>query len=417
MAAVAVTSANTNNTKGCDRCIVRTSAGIPYVILTDSTEGGIEVWKGNSSTPTSFTEQDAANNPASAGRYGSASAAIDSTGVIHIVYGDDNGTSPSVRYVTFNTGTDTFSGDVSIIADLGQDMISVDNIKTAISIDSNNIPHIVYIGYPKSGSNTVLTLYYNNRIGGAWNAGNIEIYGIGDGVGTNVFYTSLSISKDNIPLVAYLITGVGAWDLQFSYGNANDATSFTDVKITSDDTLSSYVNIVVDLNGDCYISSVGTPTSSVKPIIFKHLYANAWSTWSAGIYPTTNDSLCQVHSITFYNSVLYVFWERTTDNDIYYISYSGTWGSGTWAVDVDLEIGTYNTPKVRFSYLNNPSYSTYGIDYVFTDETASPDILFNTVTLTASQIKKFMGVTQAAIKKVIGVTNATMKKLVGVANV
>src|SRR3990167_4025125 len=108
MAAIAVTSANTNNTLNGNRVVVRTSAGIPYVVVNDSTDGSIEVWKGDGTTPTSFTEQDTANNP-DATTYGSMSAAIDSTGVIHIVFMEYISKSDDLEYITFATATDTFA--------------------------------------------------------------------------------------------------------------------------------------------------------------------------------------------------------------------------------------------------------------------------------------------------------------------
>lgn len=56
--AVNVTSGNTDNNtivRGA-RVVVRTSAGIPYVIVENQTDDRIDVWKGDGITPTSFAE-------------------------------------------------------------------------------------------------------------------------------------------------------------------------------------------------------------------------------------------------------------------------------------------------------------------------------------------------------------------------
>ncbi len=108
------------------RVVVRNSSGTPYVILEDAANDSIEVWKGNGTTPTSFTEQDSGNNPESA-IYGSCSAAIDSADIIHIAYQYDNGKTSELRYVTFDAdgSTDTFSGDVSVISDIGSDPLTI----------------------------------------------------------------------------------------------------------------------------------------------------------------------------------------------------------------------------------------------------------------------------------------------------
>ncbi len=137
MAKVQITTANNNSLNG-GRAVVRTSAGTLYTVILDETDGGVEVWK--STNGTSWTEQDTANNPQNA-NYIAPSCAIDSSDVIHISYYNSNGASSTIRYVTFDTSTDTFSGDVQV-HDVGVD--SPNNPGTAISIDSSDIPHIAW---------------------------------------------------------------------------------------------------------------------------------------------------------------------------------------------------------------------------------------------------------------------------------
>ncbi len=120
--ALTVTSANTNNLRGGARNVMRSPSGIPYVVLVDATDGGIEVWKGDGVSPTAFSEQHASGNPQTSG-YGCVSAAMDSSGVIHIAYMYYNTKVSQLRYVTFSTATDTFSGDVAVKADIGNDPI------------------------------------------------------------------------------------------------------------------------------------------------------------------------------------------------------------------------------------------------------------------------------------------------------
>ena len=67
------------------RVSVRDSNGIPYVLTINS--GDIQLWKGNSSTPTSFSEVDGSNNPNDA-NYHAISMAIKSNDTISIVFFD-----------------------------------------------------------------------------------------------------------------------------------------------------------------------------------------------------------------------------------------------------------------------------------------------------------------------------------------
>jgi hypothetical protein len=129
-----------------------------------------------STTPTSFVEQDAGNNPEGSS-YGSCSAAIDSTDIIHIAYMYDNGKTSELRYVTFDADgtTDTFAGDAQVIADIGDDPVSIAKLSTAITIDSSDIPHVAYTEFGTDMGTSWSTIKYNNRVGGAWNASSTEI--------------------------------------------------------------------------------------------------------------------------------------------------------------------------------------------------------------------------------------------------
>jgi len=72
--------------------VVRTSGGIPYVIFyyVDIVDGSarvpkVKIFKGNATSPTSFTEQDSANAPISDDRRSNGySAVIDSNDVIWV---------------------------------------------------------------------------------------------------------------------------------------------------------------------------------------------------------------------------------------------------------------------------------------------------------------------------------------------
>jgi len=395
MAAVQVTSVNTNRQINSSRVSVRTSAGIPYVIV-NQILGIIQVFKGNSVTPTSFTIQDDANDPAGT-TYGSSSAAIDSTGVIHISYHYYNGKTSELRYVTFNTGTDTFSGDAQLVADIGGDPTAITNLYTAIAIDSNNVPHIAHSQFPSKGG--LPSLYYMNKVGGAWNAA-VEIEG-----GTNgneCKHYDIAISEDNIPEISYVNDTDG--DLGAALGNVNNATSFTlfDPDITA--VTSNVTSIVIDSAGNTYIGY-----EDINPKIVEHLDADAWTTWQTPIAPATGImNSTNILSIVANGTDIYVFYEDD-GHDISYNKYTGSWGS-----PVELETGTFNTAKAKWArYVDYDSSGAnragaggrLELDYTFTDETASADVWFNSlslVTLDVATIAAYAVVAPSIINSPIG---------------
>jgi uncharacterized protein (UPF0254 family) len=418
MAAILVTvgayNSNSFADTGAGRVLVRTSAGIPYVIGA-GVVGAFQycvIFKGNSSTPTAFNVVAAfqATSAYSSVGFGGLAAAIDSSDIIHIVYAEDNAAAPSIMYRALNTADDTWVADpVDIIADTGADITSTANCQTAIAIDSNNIPHIAYLAYTKVGGTTQWTILYNNRIGGAWNASSLEVEGVTANKACK--FPEICIDADNKPCIVY--SNESDNDVTVAIGNANDAASFTLYDVDADHETTSGTNrasIAIDSSGNHYVTY--RDESDTYIYINKHIKADAWTTWQTR---QTNSKNGINPQLAIDGTNIYIFYEEDTDNDIVYDKYSGTWGSGTWRGETPvLETGSFNTVKA-----NRQLGTSYGsiIEYVFLDETATPDIWYNSISLTTSQVKKSMGVLQASIKKIEGVTIVTVKKLAGVTNV
>lgn len=333
MAAVQVTSANTNRQLNANRSIVRTSAGIPYVVLEDVNEGGIEVWKGNSTTPTSFTEQDTANNPANS-RYDTPSAAIDSTGVIHIAYYDINGKSSALRYVTFSTGTDTFSGDVSI-QDIGG---AAPTNYVAIAIDANDKPHIAWIDRNTNMGADYDTVYYTNKVSGSWSTA-VEVEGVS--VPVNVQYPEIAINGSNIPVIAY---GRSATGVRIATGNVNNATSFSLATANNNTTHTysgGYVSLIFDSGGSGYVSF--TDISSPYEVWLSPIGGGGDTDTGARV--TDSAVVNTAHALVADGTSLYLFYENSTADVAYYYNTGSGWTSGGV-----LETGTYNTPRAKWAF-------------------------------------------------------------------
>ncbi len=391
MAAINITSGNTDNNDLflSGRVVVRTSNGIPYVVIENTSDKSIDVWKADSTTPTSFAEQDSANKP-DATDYENPSAAIDSGDVIHIVYVHDDDADMSsvqeVRYVTFDTSTDTFSGDETVYAFTAN--VASSTTGTSISVDSSDIPHIAAIERITNMGTTYDTVGYANRVGGSWNSV-VEVEG---GTTEKVCFTpKITLTDEDTPEIVY-INGTDS-SVAVALGNLNNATSFTlhdvDTSVNTNATTNT-PSIVVDSSGDTWIAYIDLDLSVD---IAQHQDGDGWTTWQT---PVTNGNTGRNPTLVANGTDIYVFYEEDTGEDIVYDKYTGSWLGETV-----LETGTYNNVKAKWAF--SVDFDSSGtdrggagsrpeIDYVFQDETATTDILWNKLDLLAVPTRTLLGV-------------------------
>ncbi|KKL95156.1 hypothetical protein LCGC14_1857480, partial [marine sediment metagenome] len=386
MAAVNITSGNNDDnviTNG-RRVAVRNSSGIPYVIVENQSDDSIDVWKGNSATPTSFTEQDNTNNP-SGTVYGSCSAAIDFGGIIHIAYMQYNGKTSAFRYVTFNTSTDTFSGDVAVDTDIGSDPTSISNLYTAIAIDTANIPHVVYTRSEADMGTDFLTATYRNRIGGSWSS---LILVSTTATNADAVEYDITINSNNLPMFSYLYKRP-SMNITAVRGNANNPGFFIQAIISADNISEIGPSMAVDSNGDEYVVFQGTSGIQIR----KHIKNNPWPIGNWETIQTVSSSTAGTLSLVIDGTDLYVFAEDANNDIVYYKSTNYT----SWDSAVNLETGTYNTVIAKWArWIDIDSSGTnrggggsrIELDYVFTDETATPDILWNKLSIGATEVDK-----------------------------
>ncbi|MCK5017981.1 MAG: hypothetical protein KAS32_13075, partial [Candidatus Peribacteraceae bacterium] len=322
------------------RVVVRNSAGIPYVVVENLTEDAICVYKGNATEPTSFAEKDDGNNPTGT-IYGSCSAAIDSDDIIHIAYMLDDGKDSQLLYCTFDAdaggSTDTFAGvDTVIVDDLGEDPTAIANLQSAIAIDSNDKPHIAYVGNVKSGGDTNFTVSYVNKTGASWTASPVEVEGVTNTVDCK--YPDICIDADDIPVISYLNDTDDTAD--YGYGNANDATSFTLGVLDATALSGSSTSVCVDSSGDHFFASVDADGT-----ILGHWINSDWS--SFGLVRDTGTTGSSP-TIVADGTDVYVFYEDA-DNDIAYSKSTDncvTWDPNGTALDE----GTFNTVKAKWTF-------------------------------------------------------------------
>jgi hypothetical protein len=179
-----------------NRQVVRTASNIVYVFAADDDPcqlGGIGViraWKGtgaqptNPVVPTAFAEQDAFHEPAApvSGTcvfgenvgpvFGQPDLRLDDGGTVHLAYIEGN--TGNVYYQTFSTATDLWGARTVIATGASTDSLSgwprFGNV--ALTLDANNIPHVVFIS-----SGTLNSVKYTNKVSGSWSTASTTFSG------------------------------------------------------------------------------------------------------------------------------------------------------------------------------------------------------------------------------------------------
>ncbi|MCC7290086.1 LamG domain-containing protein [bacterium] len=341
---------------GAGRQIIRAGDGDIYAFVNDG--GNCEMWKSTNSF--TWTQQQPGTT-ITCSNSNAISTSIDGNADIHVAYFD--GTS-SLKYRLYDTATDNWDGGVG-----EENIVTGDTYSSVVvSIDSNNIPHIAV------RTTTGAIIGYNNRIGGTWNGSltTVESTSVTD-------YLDLTINENNYPAISYITST----SLVAKEGNANDASSFN-----SSGTIDSTVNttagqagisIAVDsANGDEWVAYIDSGGSVA---LAKHSGGTWGSGWST---VTTKSDIGSEPSIALaWSNGVYVFYQDdSTDQKIVYDFYNSSGSSPAWVGEKVLLTPSsgvdYKDVKVRWSYLNNPSYSNYSFEYLISDNT---DLYFGQLSL------------------------------------
>lgn len=346
------------------RHVVRTDQGKLYAVFEDG--AAVEVWYGGT-TGASWAQKDAGNSP-SCMADAPVDVDIDSDNRLHIVYVAGAVSAEDLDYVTFDTVDSTAGDDLFNTPEEAISMEDADNglHGCAVAVDSNDIPHACVLGSDADKGTDYTTLYYDNRIGGAW-ADRREIEGVSNA--KNAAAPDIEINSDNYPVMVYMNrtdTSVVAVE-----GDANDPTTFATRVVDPSINASAprFNSICVDSNGDAWIAYVDAG-GTIDIAEQSANWTDAWTIVSDGDNGTEP-------SIVADGTDIYVFYEEDASDDIVYNKYDGSW-LGETSLQTSV---AYNSVKARWSFLNNPSYDTYGIDYLFDDGT---NILWDNLSIAAA---------------------------------
>jgi len=337
MVAHAVTTTGTNSLLNSRKAVFRDSTGKPYVLFTQGVTimitypevndfGGSVIGKGFSGGTIPCA----------------VSGAMDSTDVIHVSWLDDVAAVSKLKYATFNCSTKTRSAVTIINNDIGNDPY-LTYLFSSITVDSADKPHIAYTSYPSISGGATYALWYTNKVSGSWSS-NVQVQHVKN---RNCSTPEIVIDLDGIPVIS-VTSSVAANGTTVYRGNLNAAISFSAYIINST-SVHHHTGICIAPNGDCYVISYDGVNFVTVLSVWKHDYADAWSTWTSLDFTFPNSAgRNNLPSLVWYDK-LYLFIEDNYDHDIKFASYDGS----AWSSLQTLETGTFNTVSVKASFLNN----------------------------------------------------------------
>ncbi|MDB5182327.1 MAG: hypothetical protein JWO47_111 [Candidatus Saccharibacteria bacterium] len=342
------------------RSIVRTSNGTLYSFIDSG--GTCGVWK--SSDGLSWVEVDSAHHPTctntSSGNH-SVAIAVDNTDKLHLVYLAANGDS-SFKYNTLTSDTYGTVENIPIGAAISFNR-SVD-----ISIDSNNVPHVVF----EWEASPPYSIKYSNRVGGSWDASPTTVNSTN--LSGSSFNASITLDKDDKPQILYDDPPPNP-TISASIGNQNDASSFTiqdlNTNINNSSGSVSRSSLAVDKIGNTWATYIDSATNYVT--LLKHNYGDPWSTWQAAV---TNSNVGKETSVAVSGNTVYIIYINSLD-DIAVDTYNGS----TWGGENTLQNGTFTDVSVRWAYNNNNQNKP--LDYLYSDGT---DIYYNQMPMWSNQV-------------------------------
>lgn len=349
MAAVLITgTSNEGSAERGPRKVFRLSDGTLYWIGSRDGASKLTCWK---STDNGANWAKQGNpGPACNGTF-IPSADIKASGAIGVLYASD---ATTYSYVEFDPGTDAWGAPEAVAT-----VTSISAFGSAFTYDSAGKPHICFI------DGTSLDLFYANKVGAGWTNPAVTIH-------TSARWPDIIVNGSDIPIVSYVAYNnpTQYWTIA-CLGDQNNATTFTQQTVSNSGADNYYrqTSLAINSNGDVIIAranSIAVGGGSALTVD-RHLVADAWGTWQA---EEVVDATAQNRSpsLAVKGTDIYLICEKTSATaGIWYYKYTA---AGGWEAAVTVETdatGNLQCPKFRWGELNNPSYNSYYLDYIFFD--------------------------------------------------
>jgi hypothetical protein len=331
-------TSGTDDALGRGGWVGETSGGTKYSVTLRDMSYGIRIYKNIDTLPAPVAGPNV-STITGGGSIGHIDAVIDSNNKIHCICVSTAEPTRPVSYRVFDTGTDTWDGSGwELVSEYTQQVPS--NVGVAISIDSNDKPHVLFVDNVKVGGSNQDNVYYTERTGGSW----ATPTQIGERDVKTYYYHSPELTLRNSDYI----------NVQH-YGNDTGHAVFWRVYTGSwGDPLR---------NSETAIPTIGSVISTTAGIVRYYYTQN-----DDDIYETTTDIQYNTHSTNEKVSAAldgtdrYIFYIDTGE-DVHLVSNDG----GGWTDEGDLQTGAYDHVIAGWSY--NALNNTTSIDYLYDDGT------------------------------------------------
>ena len=300
--------------------------------------------------------------------------AIDGNNRIHVAWTDRTSSSSMInrlRYTTFDTATNTWSGSIETIDGAldvsldggGQGMQSV-----ALALDANAVPHIVYLR--KSTSDTERHIYYRNRISGSWSTATRLDDTIDYGANQKAWHPNLAFDTAGRILAV--------WE-RGSFNRDNDGTIFGRVRETNGTwqaavnisgsnaarvTIDQSTSLVITPDNHYHIAWISSPADYIR----YQYSSNLGQSWSFN-NPAGGTQATHNPSLGYTNGKLRIYGHGTPQpqpddqgDDLFYFETSGD--SAAWGTWTKIVTGNYDSSvNTRWSQYFHAFPNTVDIAY------------------------------------------------------
>ena len=298
--------------------------------------------------------------------------AIDSADNLHIVWnGRGWGDNPGSENVQYKKRT-TFWGSQEAITD------ETNYQRTAsISIDSSDIPHVVWRGsFDDGGNPDFIRIQYSNRSGGSWS--NAEDIGEGETVKEDQDLPDLEVDSSNTIHIIWAGTGHGTYPTksQILYRDGTSGSWGTKELVTDIDAGQTSMSIVVDTNGDIHLvwKGKGWGNNTTKDNIqYRKRESGVWQTQEA-ITDTSTENINPTISIDTSDNLYAVWNDAAADQKIRFAKRTTAWSGASILV----ERAGYDQEKPSLIRAFHPLYQgtpTAGYVFVWAGEVAAGDTI------------------------------------------
>jgi hypothetical protein len=348
-----------------NRVSVRTSTGRVYVCYTN-TNDGIFMSKGNvDGEPASFSVADSITGITLLLEQGMA-CAIDSLDIIHcmfIVLNSNHSGIIAVRYVQFDTSTDTFGSPETIqLLDASLNQLAIRE-NMGIALDSNDDPHVIWKDVDTNMGADTWTNYYSNKTGASWRTRVAIFTGItSDEIIAYDIMVADPLSSVNAdrPIIVMYDDGT-ALAINVYYGDALDSTAFTEELDVTGSTVvgGGHVSFAIDSNEKITIAFVEETTRDL--MIVEHLNASAWTSWETPIQVASDFNYDSPSIAITCGTDRYIFVTNANDDIRLWKDNGSGWTQETDDTDLP-NIGTFNDVKVKWARSQFNFLATYYFD-------------------------------------------------------